>query len=470
MNLPADFVTSINLLLGAETDTLLEALKENAPVSIKLNPFKNNRNSLEFLSPAEPVLWSDNGYYLKERASFTFDPLFHSGYYYVQEASSMFIEHVVKQIIADPVNCLDLCAAPGGKSISLLSSLPKGSLLVSNEIIRQRANILSENIVKFGNPHSVVTNNDPKDFSSLPNFFDLILVDAPCSGEGMFRKDEIAINEWSIENVTMCAVRQKSILKDAWDSLKPGGFLIYSTCTYNTLENEHVAQWALHALDADFIEVDVDWAWDITNSYDDKVKAYRFFSHKTKGEGLFVTVIKKNGGDESSYQSTINHKSTKKNKKNFSPFIKESSYYEGLINNPANYDYVDFENRIIALPKEHASIFLSLKEKLKVVSMGIELGENKGKIFIPSHALAMSNELNLSAFTNYELSYNDSISFLRSEAIFIPDAPKGFILLTYKNEPIGFVKNLANRANNLYPNAWRIRSGYLPQNPVFIFK
>ena len=297
MNLPADFVTSINLLLGAETDTLLEALKENAPVSIKLNPFKNNRNSLEFLSPAEPVLWSDNGYYLKERASFTFDPLFHSGYYYVQEASSMFIEHVVKQIIADPVNCLDLCAAPGGKSISLLSSLPKGSLLVSNEIIRQRANILSENIVKFGNPHSVVTNNDPKDFSSLPNFFDLILVDAPCSGEGMFRKDEIAINEWSIENVTMCAVRQKSILKDAWDSLKPGGFLIYSTCTYNTLENEHVAQWALHALDADFIEVDVDWAWDITNSYDDKVKAYRFFSHKTKGEGLFVTVIKKNGGD-----------------------------------------------------------------------------------------------------------------------------------------------------------------------------
>lgn len=470
MNLPADFITSINSLLSAEANPFLVALKENAPVSIRLNPFKKNRNPLEFLSPPEPVLWSNNGYYLKDRPSFTFDPLFHSGYYYVQEASSMFIEHVAKQLFRGPVKCLDLCAAPGGKSISLLSSLPKGSLLVSNEIIRQRANILSETMMKFGNPNSVVTNNDPKDFTSLPNFFDVILVDAPCSGEGMFRKDDVAINEWSAENVSMCTARQKNILNDVWTSLKTGGFLIYSTCTYNISENENNAMWASSALEAEFKEVDVDLAWGITKSYNDKVKAYRFFPHKTKGEGLFVTIIQKNGGDEASHQSTINHKSTKKNKKNFSPLIKESSYYEGLINTPSNYDYVDFENRIIALPKEHTSIFLLLKEKLKVVSMGIELGENKGKNFIPSHALAVSNELNLSAFTNYELSYNDSIAFLRSEAISIPEAPKGFILLTYKKEPIGLVKNLTNRANNLYPNAWRIRSGYMPQNPIFIFK
>ena len=185
MNLPADFITSMSLLLGTEVDTFLKALQENAPVSIRLNPFKMNRNPLEFLSQSKPVLWSDNGFYLKERPSFTFDPLFHSGYYYVQEASSMFIEYVVKKLINEPVNCLDLCAAPGGKSISLLSSLPEGSLLISNEIIRQRANDLSENMVKFGNPNSIVTNNDSKDFSSLHNFFDLILVDAPCSGEGM---------------------------------------------------------------------------------------------------------------------------------------------------------------------------------------------------------------------------------------------------------------------------------------------
>ena len=470
MNLPADFITSINLLLGAEAEGFLTSLNENAPVSIRLNPFKIKRNPIEFSLPTEQVLWSEFGYYLNNRPTFTFDPLFHSGYYYVQEASSMFIEHVVKQLIGGPVNCLDLCAAPGGKSTSLLSSLPEGSLLVSNEIIRQRANILSENMVIFGNPNSVVTNNKPEDFAALPIFFDLILVDAPCSGEGMFRKDDVAINEWSIENIAMCTVRQKSILTDAWASLKPGGFLIYSTCTYNTSENEHNAQWAINELDAEFIEVDVDLAWGITNSYDDKVKAYRFFPHKTKGEGLFVTVIKKNGGDESSHQSTLSRENSKKNKKHISPFIKESSYYEGLINNPANYDYLDFENRIIALPKEHSSTLLSLKEKFKVVSMGIELGTKKGKDFVPSHALAMSNDLNMSSFCRYELAYNDAIAFLRSEAITIHDAPKGFILVTFKNEPLGFVKNIGSRANNLYPNEWRIRSGYLPQSPIFIFK
>mgnify|MGYP006324631289 CR=1 FL=1 len=469
MNLPADFVKSINLLLGTEVNTFLEALQENAPVSIRLNPFKRTRNPIEFLSQTEPVLWSQHGYYLKERPSFTFDPLFHLGYYYVQEASSMFIEHIVRQLISDSVNCLDLCAAPGGKSTSLLSSLPEGSLLVSNEIIRQRANILSETMVKFGNPNSVVTNNDPNDFAALPNFFDLILVDAPCSGEGMFRKDEVAINEWSAQNVNMCKERQKNILNDVWASLRPGGILIYSTCTYNTSENENNALWATSVLGAEFTEVEVELEWSITKSYNDKVEAYRFFPHKTKGEGLFVTVLRKNGTDES-YQTTLSYKNTKKNKKHFSPFIKDISYYEGLINNSTTYDYVDLENRIIALPKKHSSTLLSLKEMLKVVSMGIELGEIKGKNFIPSHALAMSNDLNMSAFVNYELSYNEAIAFLRSEAISIPDAPKGFILLTYKKEPIGFVKNLANRANNLYPHAWRIRSGHLPQSSIFIFK
>jgi 16S rRNA C967 or C1407 C5-methylase (RsmB/RsmF family) len=470
MNLPADFITSINLLLGAQAEDFLASLKENAPVSVRFNPFKIKRNPIEFSLQTEQVLWSEFGYYLNNRPTFTFDPLFHSGYYYVQEASSMFIEHVVKQLIDGPVNCLDLCAAPGGKSTSLLSSLPEGSLLVSNEIIRQRANILSETMIKFGQPNSVVTNNNPKDFAAIPDFFDLILVDAPCSGEGMFRKDEVAINEWSADNVRMCASRQKNILSDVWSSLKPGGYLLLSTCTYNTSENENNAWWAISELGAEFIEVDIDLAWGITKSYNDKVNAYRFFPHKTKGEGLFVTVIKKNGTNELSHQSTLSLKNSKKNKKYFSPFIKESSYYEVLINNYSNYDYVDFENRIVVLPKDHSSTLLSLKEKFKVVSMGIELGVRKGKDFIPSHALAMSNDLNLRAFFRYELSYNDAIAFLRSEAITIHDAPKGLVLITFKNEPMGFVKNLGSRANNLYPNEWRIRSGYLPQSPIFIFK
>ena len=470
MNLPADFVTSINLLLGSEAGLLFNALEENAPVSIRLNPVKMKRNPIKFSLPAEHVSWSKYGFYLNQRPTFTFDPLFHAGYYYVQEASSMFIEYVTKQLINGPVNCLDLCAAPGGKSISMLSSLPDGSLLVSNEIIRQRANILSETMMKFGNSNFVVTNNNPKDFAAIPNFFDLILVDAPCSGEGMFRKDEVAINEWSADNVRMCTARQKNILSDIWSSLKPGGYLIFSTCTYNSSENEDNALWASNELGAEFTEVGVDLEWGITDSINENVTAYRFFPFKTKGEGLFVTVLRKNDTVELTPQSTPRHKNSKKNRKSPSPFIKDSVGYEKLLNKSQNYDYVDFENRIVALPKEHSSTILSLREKFNVVSTGIEMGKKKGSDFIPSHALAVNNDINISAFFRYELTYNEAIAFLRSEAITIYDAPKGFVLVTYKNEPLGFVKNIGNRANNLYPNEWRIRSGYIPQEPVFIFK
>ena len=201
MQLPAHFVHSTQILLGKESETLLSALEKDAPVSIRLNPLKMKRNVLEFSIPTEHVLWSQQGYYLNERPAFTFDPLFHSGYYYVQEASSMFIEYITRTLIKEPVDCLDLCAAPGGKSVSLLSSLPEGSLLVSNEIIRSRANILSENITKYGAPNTIVSNNAPKDFAKLAHFFDMLLIDAPCSGEGMFRKDPVSIKEWSPHNV-----------------------------------------------------------------------------------------------------------------------------------------------------------------------------------------------------------------------------------------------------------------------------
>lgn len=470
MNLPNNFITSISELLNKEADTFLETLNNNAPVSVRFNPLKRSRNPLELTLPVEQVPWSEQGFYLKERPAFTFDPLFHAGYYYVQEASSMFIEHVVRELTDEPAVCLDLCAAPGGKSVGMLSALPQGSLLVSNEIIRQRANILSETMIKFGNSNSVVTNNSPSDFSSLPHFFDMILVDAPCSGEGMFRKDEVAIEEWSTDNVRMCAARQQNILSDIWSSLKPGGYLIYSTCTYNRSENEVNGLWAIEHLGAQFIEVDIDSSWGITSSFDESVKAYRFFPHKTKGEGLFVTILKKNDDSEASSHSTHKRSQTKKNKKSSSPLVKDSLYYEGLINNSRNYDYAEFDSRVIALPKSYSDTMLALKEKLKVVSMGIELGEIKGKNFIPSHVLAMSGEVDTAAFSLYELSFKEAISYLRSEAITIPQAPKGFVLLTYKNEPIGFAKNIGNRANNLYPNEWRIRSSYMPQDPLLIIK
>lgn len=462
MKLPEDFILSMRSLLGNDSAQLFEALGSDAPVTIRLSPHKLKRNPLDFKVPVKPVPWSNWGYYLEERPSFTFDPLFHAGYYYVQEASSMFVEQVVRQLVKEPAICLDLCGAPGGKSVSLLSALPKGSLLVSNELIHQRAQILSETMTKFGDSASVVTNNHPRDFTLFPELFDLILVDAPCSGEGMFRKDEVAIEEWSTQNVAMCAARQKDILSDVWPSLMPGGVLVYSTCTFNSSENEENALWAAHDLGASFIEVEVEEAWNITPSLVHDVVCYRFLPHKSSGEGLFVTLLRKRDSDKREYTAHPAYTS-KKGKQRSSPFVKDLTAFAGWINFPELFRFVEMENQIIALPAAYVEIMLQLKERLKVLTMGIPIGERKGKDLIPSHAVAMSSELNREAFNSHELSYDEAIAFLRHEALTLTDVPRGFVLLTYQGEPLGFAKNIGNRANNLYPKEWRIRSGYLPE-------
>ncbi len=470
MKLPEEFISSLQSLLGNETEPFLSSLEEDAPVSIRLNPYKAARNPMDLARTAQPVPWSEWGYYLEERPAFTFDPLFHTGYYYVQEASSMFVEQVVRQLVTQPSLCLDLCGAPGGKSVSMLSALPEGSLLVSNELVRQRANVLSETLIKFGDPGSVVTNNHPRDFSAFPGFFDLILVDAPCSGEGMFRKDAVAVEEWSPRNVVMCAARQEEILGDVWSTLKPGGFLVYSTCTYNRAENEENALWAAHNLGAEFVEIQTEEVWGITPSFLHDAVGYRFFPHKTRGEGLFVTVLRKSETalSEADSDSTTLF-SSKKNRKKPSVFIKDTSAYAGWIRNPELFNFMETDNRITALPKAHSQTMLSLREGLKIVSMGMEITERKGKDLIPSHALAMSRNLDRTAFCEVELPYGQAVAYLRKEAITLIEAPRGFILLTFHHEPIGFVKNIGNRANNLYPNEWRIRSGYLPEvRPVIL--
>jgi len=460
MKLPEDFILSMRSLLGNDSVQLFEALGSDGPVTIRLNRHKLKRNPLDFNLPVKQVPWSDWGYYLEERPPFTFDPLFHTGYYYVQEASSMFVEQVVRQLVKEPAICLDLCGAPGGKSVSLMSALPEGSLLVSNELVRQRANILSETMVKYGDPASVVTNNHPRDFAAFPELFDLILVDAPCSGEGMFRKDAVAVEEWSTQNVAMCAARQKDILSEVWPALKPGGLLVYSTCTFNRAENEDNALWAAHTLSASFVEVEVEESWGITPSLVRDAVCYRFLPHKSSGEGLFVTLLRKRDSDKREYAPHPAYTS-KKGKQRSSPFVKDLTAFTGWINFPELFRFVEMENQIIALPAAHVEIMLQLKERLKVLTMGITIGERKGKDLIPSHVVAMSSELNRGAFNSHELSYDEAIAFLRYEALTLTDVPRGFVLLTYQGEPLGFVKNIGNRANNLYPKEWRIRSGYL---------
>src|SRR5690606_4280290 len=236
--LPNSLIQRLGVNPTFDKDAFIAAHEDgNQITSIRLNPFKPTE--LDFYL-SEQVQWCDRGYYLANRPQFTLDPLFHAGAYYVQEASSMFIAHIIQTLGLDKeaLFAADVCAAPGGKSTLLNSYLHPNSLLLSNEIIKSRSIILQENLTRWGASNVVVSNNDPSAFRRLPGFFDLLLVDAPCSGSGMFRKDEDAIDEWSEANVKLCSERQQRILSEVLTALKTNGYLIYSTCSYSQEENE----------------------------------------------------------------------------------------------------------------------------------------------------------------------------------------------------------------------------------------
>lgn len=459
MNLLDEFISRTQSLLGDQWDKFCIALNQDTPVSIRINKDKA-AHEIKHLSK---VPWCDKGYYLNERPQFTFDPLFHAGCYYVQEASSMFIGQAYKQYAGSNIRVLDLCAAPGGKSTLIADIMDTDSLLVSNEVIRSRSNILAENMIKWGKPNVVVTNNDPEQIGKVKGFFDIILVDAPCSGEGMFRKDEKAITEWSVEGVKLCKERQQRILADIWPALKEGGILIYSTCTYNLDENENNVIWMRDELGAEVLPVDIKEEWDISPSMIEEIPAYRFFPHKTKGEGFFCAVLRKNAADEISES----RRKTKNNKENKKKINLSAEYKEYLLAEKTFIFYPKGESWY-AVPKLLHEDINYLDNQLNLISEGICIGEFKGKDFIPDQSLAYSCNLNKDAFTCYEADWKMAIAYLRKEALILPDQPKGYILFIYKDMPLGFVKNIGNRANNLYPQEWRIRSANIPEKEVNI--
>jgi len=472
MELPVSFADRTRSLLGDEEyQKLADALNDEQPVSIRLNEAKFPVASFSLSHTcAGRVPWSHAGFYLDRRLTFTFDPLFHAGCYYVQEASSMFVEQVLRQYVGEtPAVMLDLCAAPGGKSTHARSVLPEGSLLVANEVIRNRSQILAENLTKWGHPGVVVTNNDPADFSGLADFFDVILTDVPCSGEGMFRKDPVAVSEWSLENVDICWQRQRRIIADIWPSLKPGGLLVYSTCTYNTKEDEGNIRWIRDEFGAEVLPVDVPDDWNITGNLlaGDDFPVYRFLPHRTKGEGFFLAVLRKpgEGNGQSRSKTALTQGKKKSVSKSASVVSKEQlSAARNWLLSPDDYELSANGAMIIAFPKEYISELSALQQSLRVIQAGVALAEVKGKDLIPNHALAMSYALRNEAFPREEVPYEQAIAYLRKEAIVLSgEAPRGYVLLTYKDIPLGFVKNIGNRANNLYPQEWRIRSGYLPE-------
>lgn len=444
MILPSEFTARTRRLLDDEYELLEQALQTDPPVSIRLNPSKR----FEAVD-GERVPWCEQGYYLHERPSFTFDPLFHAGTYYVQEAASMFVGEAVRQLLSFPALTLDLCAAPGGKSTHLLSVLPAGSLLVGNEVIRSRSRILAENITKWGIPDCVVTNNDPKDFSALRELFDLIVADMPCSGEGMFRKDPAGHEEWSVANVRHCAARQRRIIHDVWDALKPGGLLIYSTCTFNTEENEENIAYIAETFGAEAVSFDVPSEWSISGALSGTLPVYRFFPHRTKGEGFCLAVLRKPGAAE--------HVARRKLRQKHLPQPVPAQAKEWLTE-PEAYHFERIGDVVRGILSVHRETVQLLGEQLHVLSAGVTIGEVKGKDLLPSPALALSTAMRRDAFARVDVSREEAIRYLQNEALTLPgDVPRGFTLVTYRDVPLGFVKNLGTRANNLYPNEWRIR-------------
>lgn len=455
MALPSDFITRTRGLLGGAFALLESALQTEAPVSIRINRSKGTTAPGE----SEQVAWCETGYYLPQRLSFTFDPLFHAGAYYVQEASSMFLEQAVRTYISKPVKCLDLCAAPGGKSTHLLSVLPEGSLLVSNEVIRARSHVLAENLCKWGNPFHIVTNNDPEEIGRLTHLFDVVVTDVPCSGEGMFRKDTASTGEWSVANVGLCASRQRRILHDVWNALKPGGLLIYSTCTYNTEENEENIHYLIEEFGAEALPLPAKAEWNLTGPLRFDHPVYRFFPHKTRGEGFFLAVLRKADGEKEEIRLKTKQK---KEKKAPSPVLSDS-LNEWVY--PTEAFLREVRNETVQLfPQAYGETYRIIANQLRIVTAGVRLGEVKGKDLLPAHSLALSTLLNRQAFPSVQLDWNEAVAYLKKEALHLPAAvEKGYVLVCYKQTPLGFVKHLGNRANNLYPQEWRIRTGYLPE-------
>ena len=453
--LPPAFEVRMKAFLGKEEYLDFEASLEKEPVtSIRLNPFK----AAIQLKGWEKIPWSQWGYFLEERPSFTLDPLFHAGNYYVQEASSMFLEYILEYIQAPKAGVfLDLAAAPGGKSTLLSSYLNQEGFLVANEVIKARAAILKENIIKWGLGNTLVSNNDPEHFSGLEGFFDLVMVDAPCSGEGMFRKDINARSEWSEDHVLLCAQRQERIMDKAGSLVKGGGYLIYSTCTFNEKENEDILNFICSEFAYEPIRIPIDPTWGIvettTETADGSYFGYRFYPHKVNGEGFFITVLKR--PEDAFSQEAPKTKDFKH------PHIRleSRSVEKQLINHlglPEDSCIYSVNGSYFRINGNFKSHFEYLCRFLNLKYFGVELGKFNKDQFLPTHEWAMSI-FPKNDYPHFELKEKEALDYLRKEDIQLQGLPEGWVLLTYQNSPVGWIKNLGNRTNNYYPKEWRIR-------------
>jgi 16S rRNA C967 or C1407 C5-methylase (RsmB/RsmF family)/NOL1/NOP2/fmu family ribosome biogenesis protein len=451
--LPDKFLTSLAGIHGYDQDTFVDAHQNgNILTAVRLNSAKPFASSAAVWETTTTVPWCNTGLYLDERPSFTTDPLFHAGAYYVQEASSMFLEMAVQQScdLNTSLRVLDLCAAPGGKSTHLLSLLSPDSLLVSNEVIRQRVNVLSENISKWGAASVVVTHNDPAHFKRLPDFFDLIVVDAPCSGSGLFRKDPIAIESWSLANVALCSQRQQRILADVMDSLKPGGILIYSTCSYSVEEDENNADWLVQEMHMEPIKLSVPLKSGIieTESLQSHAPGYRFFPDKVAGEGFYLAVFKKNGLAQKNYELPATKEWQAASKQTLGILQK-------CLRPNAEITYVCWESQLLAVPAAQLNAMHLIQKYLYIRKAGTLVGSIIRDEWIPDHDMAMNPQIKMD-MPQILLNKSDALQYLRRNIFEIDTQLKGWVLVQFEGINLGWIKLLPGRINNYYPKGWRI--------------
>jgi 16S rRNA C967 or C1407 C5-methylase (RsmB/RsmF family)/NOL1/NOP2/fmu family ribosome biogenesis protein len=446
-NLNPDFIQQIRLLYPKASESFFTAMSEAALTSVRLNPFKTTGVfENETLIP-----WCEEGRILQNRPSFIADPLFHAGSYYVQESSSMFLKHALEtvfKLLREPKNqnlkVLDLCAAPGGKSTLIASTLEKDDFLLANEIIRTRFPVLKENLIKWGTINYACSSLDPKAFKPLTSFFDVIVADAPCSGEGLFRKDPSAMNEWSLQAVDMCAARQKRIIEDIIPSLKPGGILIYSTCTFNKKEDEEQIQYLINQ-GFETIPLNIPSDWNIEECEN---HSYKFPYHLQKGEGFFIACLRK--PDETEGRVTYKHKSLSFCNKNTAAPIKE-----WFLPN-SDFAITNYGDTYYAMEESHTRIFEVLIGSGIIQTAGIPVGElDKKKQLIPEHELALSIHKNKS-IQKAELSLEQAHLFLRKQNLLLNDLEPGWYLAAYQSMSMGWIKVLGNRVNNYLPSNYRV--------------
>jgi len=451
-HLPTPLIESLIHITGFDRDAFVRVHESGEQItSVRLNPLKVSPGDVLFPS-VEKIPWSSYGYYLPERPSFTFDPLFHAGLYYVQEASGMFVEQALRQTmdLSQPLRVLDLCAAPGGKSTLLQSLVSNDSLLVSNEVIKSRVHLLEENMTKWGAANTVVTNNDPKDFARLENYFDVIVIDAPCSGSGLFRRDPGAIREWSEGNVQLCHQRQQRILADVWPALKQGGVLIYSTCSYSKEEDEDILDWITAELGADSKKLDISAYPGIVETVSEKKEAwgYRFYPDKIKGEGFFAAALQKQEGGEWGGIRLKRGGLEKVSKME----AQQAARWLRTVD-----DTILFKQKedIIALPPYFETDIPALQSALYLKKAGVLMGKPTAKELVPEHALALSGLLN-PELVSIPLNKEQAIQYLRRDELHPDTNYRGWALVDYRGYRLGWVKVLANRVNNYYPKEWRI--------------